>query len=70
VAGATISSSTTRIEKGQDMTDSPRTSVDVHRSARDCDRGWGQQVGRKNNVKAGKMNRTFDNGENDDARMM
>jgi hypothetical protein len=26
------------------MTDSPRTRVDERRSARDCDRGWGQQV--------------------------
>jgi hypothetical protein len=27
------------------MTNSPRTRVDDHRSARDCDRGRGQQVG-------------------------
>jgi hypothetical protein len=27
------------------MTDSPHTCVDERRSARGCDRGWGQQVG-------------------------
>ena len=31
--------------KARSMTDSPRTRVDEHRSARDCDRGRGQQVG-------------------------
>jgi hypothetical protein len=32
--------------------------------------GGDSRLGRKNRAKAGKMNRTSDNGENDDARMM
>jgi hypothetical protein len=30
----------------------------------------GNRLGRKNRTKAGKTNETFDDGENDDARMM
>jgi hypothetical protein len=44
------------------MTDSPRTLVDEHRSARGCDRGRGSRLERKNSTKAGKTDGTFYNG--------
>jgi hypothetical protein len=52
------------------MTDSPHTCVDESRSARDCDRGRGQQVGEEEQAKAGKTNETSDDDENDGVRMM
>jgi hypothetical protein len=52
------------------MTDSPRTRVDERQSTRDCDRGRGSRLWRKNMAKAGKTNGMFDDGEHDGARMM
>jgi hypothetical protein len=45
VIGATMSSSTTRMEKGQEHDRLAPYRVDERRLARGCDRGWGQQVG-------------------------
>jgi hypothetical protein len=45
VTGAIVSSSATRTKKSQDQDRLARTRVDERRSARGCDRGWGQQVG-------------------------
>jgi hypothetical protein len=45
VAGATVSSSATHKEKGQEQDRLARTHVNERRSARGCDRGRGQQVG-------------------------
>jgi hypothetical protein len=52
------------------MTDSSRTRVDEHRSARGCDVGGGSRLGRKNRAKVRKTNRTSDDGENDGVCMM
>jgi hypothetical protein len=52
------------------MTDSPRTRVDERRSARDCDRGRGQQVGEEEQGEGWEDEGTSDDGENDGARMM
>jgi hypothetical protein len=45
VAGATMSSSTACMAKGQEQDRLTGTRVDERRSARGCDRGRGQQVG-------------------------
>jgi hypothetical protein len=47
VAGATVSSSAARTEKGQEQDRIARTRINERRSARDCDHGWEQQVGEK-----------------------
>jgi hypothetical protein len=66
-----MSYTTARTEKGQEHDRlAPYPRRDEGRSARGCDRGRGRRLGRKNRAKAGKMNGTFDDGENDGARMM
>jgi hypothetical protein len=70
VAGVTVSSSATRTEKAQEQDQLARTRVDERRSTHDCDYWRGNRLGRKNRAKAGKTNRTSDDGENDGSCML
>jgi hypothetical protein len=67
VTSVTMSSSTTRIEKGQEhnrLAPYPRRRASV--GSRLQPWAGGSWLGRKNRAKAGKTNGTFDNGKNDD----
>jgi hypothetical protein len=65
-----MSSSATCTEKGQEQDRLARTRVHERRSVHGCDSGQGSRLRRKNRAKAGKTNGTFDDGENDGARML
>jgi hypothetical protein len=66
----TIVSSVTRTKKSQEQDRLVRTRVDEHRSARDCDRGRGQQVGDEEQGESQKTNETSDDSEYDGACML
>ena len=70
MVGTIVSSSTTRTKKSQEQDRLALIRVDERRSARDCDRGQGQRLGRKNRAKAGKTNGTSDDDKNDGACML
>jgi hypothetical protein len=71
VAGATMPSSTARMEKGQEpdrFAPYPRQRASIGSRLRPW--AGGSRLGRKNIAKVGKTNGTSDNDENDGARMM
>jgi hypothetical protein len=57
VTGATVSSSTAHTNKCQEQDRVARTRVDERWSARDYDRGWGQQIGEEEQGEDGQDER-------------